>query len=299
MFDYIKNLLRALRLPFVSVSVLPFILGSLLAKRNFNAVNFLLGLFAVLTTHLSANLINDYADSKSGADWQDRKFYNFFGGSKLIQENKFSEAFYLRTSILLSSLACLSIALLALFLRNPAIIGFYIIILLLAWSYSEGPLRLSYRGLGEVVIFILFGPALVMGGYFIQTGIFPDIISFLISLPLGFLTTAVLFANEIPDFPTDEQSGKHTWIKFTGQEKAFMLYYVLIFCAFFFIALGVAFGYLGLLSLASLIFIFPALKAANILKTNFDDKIRLMDSSKLTIAAHSLVNVILILEAIL
>ena len=73
-------------LPFLSASVLPFVFGSLIIRDNFNLAGFLLGLVAVMSTHLSANLINDYADSKSGADWQDRSFYGLFGGSKLIQE---------------------------------------------------------------------------------------------------------------------------------------------------------------------------------------------------------------------
>jgi 1,4-dihydroxy-2-naphthoate octaprenyltransferase len=56
--------IRALRLPFIVVSILPFIYGSLIERRGFNYGGFLLGLSAVISTHLSANLINDYADSR-------------------------------------------------------------------------------------------------------------------------------------------------------------------------------------------------------------------------------------------
>jgi len=66
----LKLLIRALRLPFSSASILPFICGSVLAKADFKWLNFFLGLSAVLATHLAANLINDYADSKSGAKYQ-------------------------------------------------------------------------------------------------------------------------------------------------------------------------------------------------------------------------------------
>ncbi|MCX5701432.1 MAG: 1,4-dihydroxy-2-naphthoate octaprenyltransferase, partial [Candidatus Omnitrophica bacterium] len=68
----VKNIIRALRLPFLFASVLPFVFGSLIQKHNFNLSGFLWGLIAVIGAHLSANLINDYADSKSGVDWQDR-----------------------------------------------------------------------------------------------------------------------------------------------------------------------------------------------------------------------------------
>ena len=66
------NLVRACRLPFINASVLPFIFGSLINHRNFNLLYFILGLIAVSATHISANLINDYADALSGADWLDK-----------------------------------------------------------------------------------------------------------------------------------------------------------------------------------------------------------------------------------
>jgi len=140
-----SNLVRALRLPFITASILPFVFGSLLAKNNFNLSNFFLGLICAIGMHLSANLINDYADSKSGADWQDRKFYNFFGGSKLIQEGILSEKFYLNAAVICFIIASLSIVLLAVILQSLLIIGLYFLILFLAWSYSIKPLAFSYH----------------------------------------------------------------------------------------------------------------------------------------------------------
>lgn len=297
--DKLKNLIRALRLPFSTASILPFIFGSLLVRNQFKFLHFILGFFAVLCTHLSANLINDYADSKSGADWLDKKFYGFFGGSKLIQEKVFSEKFYLVASVVCFSLAFTCIVTLAAILKSMSIIVIYLAIVLLAVSYSKKPLQFSYRRTGEFIIFFLFGPVLVMGGYFIQTGIFPTVESFILSLPFGFLTTAILFANEIPDFPEDKKAGKFTWVSIMGPERAYLLYYTLVFCAFLCIILSVVLGFLKPIALLSLIFILPALKAAGILKKFFADKKRLIESSKLTIAVQAVVSIILILGAVL
>jgi len=299
MYNNLKNLIRALRLPFTGASVLPFIFGSFLARPDFSALSFLLGLMAVISTHLSANLMNDYADSKSGVDWKDRNFYKFFGGSKLIQEKVFSEKFYRNLAIFLSFLAGFSVIILAVRLRSIAIIGYYLLVLFLGWSYSAKPLQFSYHRVGELIILILFGPALVMGGYFIQTEIFPTREGFLLSLPFGLLTTAILYANEIPDFLDDREAGKFTWVGLVGQEKAFVLYYLLISFAFIAVVLSIFLGYLSRLSLFSLIFILPALKAAGVLKRCFPDKIKLLESSKLTIAAHTLVSLVLILDVFL
>lgn len=296
---YLSNFVRALRLPFVTASGLPFILGSFIAKTHFDYLRFLFGFIAAVSTHLSANLINDYADSKSGADWMDLRFYAFFGGSKLIQENVLAEKFYLHAAVFFALVSLISVVALSVLLQSVSVLGFFLAILLLAWSYSTKPLQLSYHRLGEFIIFILFGPALVMGGYFIQTKIFPAKEALLISLPIGFLVTAILFANEIPDFPDDTLAGKFTWVSISGQKNAYLIYYALVFFAFLSVALNLMSGYQGIFALSAFIFILPAMKAARILKSSFQDKLKLMESSQLTIAVHAMVSIALIIDLLI
>jgi len=290
------NIIRALRLPFITASILPFIFGSLLAGRIFKGIPFLLGLACAACAHLSANVINDYADSKSGADWQDRKFYGLFGGSKLIQENVLSERFYLRLAVIFLLISFFCAVLMSILLKNLMIIVMYLAIMILAWLYSVKPVQFSYRMLGECIIFILFGPALVMGGYYIQTGILISGKSILLSLPFGFFTTAILFANEIPDFSTDKSSGKNTWVNLLGLKDSFVLYYLLMSLGFLAIALALFLGYLGWPAAVSLLFILPVLKAGRILKEDYQDKMKLIQSSKTTIAIQAWVSIILILD---
>ncbi|MFC1658289.1 prenyltransferase [Candidatus Omnitrophota bacterium] len=290
---------RAFRLPFILASILPFIFGSCIDKSSFLFMRFFIGLITVALTHLGANLINDYADSKYGADWQDRKWHTFFGGSKLIQEGVLPERFYLNAAKFCFAAACACILLLSFILHNLLIIGLYALILFLGFSYSHKPLVFSYRRLGELIIFILFGPAVVMGGYFIQTQIFPDPRSFILSLPFGFFTTAILYSNEVPDFQDDLKAGKLTWVNFLGQEKAFLLYCILIFSGFFCIGLNIIIGNLSLISALAFIFIFPALRAAYILRRFHDNKKALKGSSRITIALQALVSIILIADILL
>lgn len=298
--DYtLSNIARALRLPFVSASALPFIAGSVLAKANFSIGKFILGFLAVVATHLSANLINDYADSQSGADWQDRQFYGFFGGSKLIQEGVLSERFYLVLSLCFAALALISILIIVLISRDVLILGYFIIIICLAWAYSYKPLQFSYKRWGEVVIFSLFGPAVVMGGYYIQTGIFPSLKAFMISLPFGFLTTAILFVNEIPDFPQDIKAGKRNWVSIFGVKNAYKGYSALLVLVYLSIIICIALGYLRVLSLISLLFLPIAFKAIRITSKHHDDKMRLLEPSQLTIKLQTLISIILILDILI
>lgn len=294
-----KNYLRALRLPFITASFFPFLLGSLANKACFSFSSFLLGLICALTTHLGANLINDYADSKSGADWQDKKFYKFFGGSKLIQEGVFSEKFYLKNAILYFSLALVSVIILAIKLQNLSILGYYLLILLLGFSYSHKPLRLSYHRLGELTIFLLFGPALVMGAIFIQTQSFPTLKGFMLSLPLGLFTTAILFANEIPDYYDDLKAKKNTLVSLFKPEKSFIFYCFLLGLGFLSIILNVILGYLGSAAIFSLLLVIVGYKAAKILKQSYNQKLELVNSAKMTIGLHNLISIILLLSLIL
>ncbi|MFA6216850.1 MAG: prenyltransferase [Candidatus Omnitrophota bacterium] len=292
------NFIRALRLPFITASFFPYLAGALLAKPHFNALGFFLGLITVISTHLSANLLNDFADSKSGNDWQDKTFYSFFGGSKLIQESIFSERFYLYAALIFSFVACVCVFALAVALKSVLVLWLFFVILILAWGYSAQPVKLSYRKWGEVVIFVLFGPVCVMGGYFIQSGVFPAFKSFLLSLPFGFLTTAILFANEVPDYSDDLAVGKYTWVSFMGQEHAFWVYSALIACALVCVGINIMRGFLSPFAWVSLATLIPALKAARILKGSARDKPRFVESSKLTIAIHTLVSMAVLLGLI-
>ncbi|PIU41358.1 MAG: hypothetical protein COS99_05720 [Candidatus Omnitrophica bacterium CG07_land_8_20_14_0_80_42_15] len=295
----VKDLARALRLPFAAATALPFIFGSLIDKQHFDLIKFILGITVALSMHLSANLINDYADSKSLADWQDLGFYKFFGGSKLIQEGVLSEVFYLWLGAFFALISAVSAVALALISNSLLIIGIFLFIFFLSWSYSLKPLQLSYHRMGEIVVFILFGPVLVMGGYFIQTGIFPDLKSFILSLPFGFFTTAILYGNEIPDFENDKKSGKLTWVGILGNDRAYIIYLALVCFAFLSILFSVTSGYISPLALFTFVLVPVAVRSAGIFKKYPKEKIKLVESAKLTIAMHVFASVILIIVVIL
>lgn len=294
-----NEIVRALRLPFITASIFPFIVGSLIEKTHFRVSAFILGLICVSFTHLGANLINDYADSKSGADWKDKRFFGFFGGSKLIQEGVLSDRFYLKLAIFCFFIALTSVILLSFILNNLTVIGYYVLILFLGFSYSHKPLQFSYHKFGELIIFILFGPAVVMGGYYIQTQIFPSLEVFLLSVPFGMFTTAILYSNEVPDYQEDMNSGKVTLVNLVGQKRAYIIYYILIILGYLSIIFNILFGNLSFLSLLVLIFMVFSIKAAMILKKFPYDKMKLIDSSKLTIAVQALVSLVLILDMLL
>jgi len=288
--------IRALRLPFVGASVLPYVSGSLSVDASFRLPPFLLGLVAVVATHLAANLVNDHADSASGVDWADRTRYPFFGGSKLIQDGVLSPRWFLASAVGFSAVALIATVGLGAFLGRLDAVLFSVAILFLAWSYSHGPLRLAYRGWGEEVIFLLFGPATVVGGAFCQLGHLPGASIFVLSVPFGLLTTAILVANEVPDADADAQGGKRNWVHRLGRQRAYLAFAGLVSGAYVLIVGLVFAGVLGVLALGSLAAVPLGWLATGILRKRYDDKHALVSSSRCAIVLHAFVSLFLILD---
>jgi 1,4-dihydroxy-2-naphthoate octaprenyltransferase len=89
----------------------------------------------------------------------------------------------------------------------------------LAYFYHAPPLRLSYRGIGELAVAATYGPLICAGTFLVQRGGIP-IATVLISLPLGLLIAAFLWINEFPDFAADAMSGKRTLVVRLGRAAA-------------------------------------------------------------------------------
>ena len=100
------------------------------------------------------------------------------------------------------------------------------------YFYTAPPLRLAARsGLGELSIGLLFGPVLTMGTVFAFSGCH-SFDAFLIGIPLGLFTTAILWINEFPDTPSDIATGKIHLVAKMGVENARWGYVALLSLAY-------------------------------------------------------------------
>jgi 1,4-dihydroxy-2-naphthoate octaprenyltransferase len=227
-------LIRTLRAPFLTASGMPVLLGAFAASWHagvFAFDRFLLTLGAVLCVHAGANVANDYYDYVTGADTMNPEPTPFSGGSRVIQDGLVSA----RASLALS-IALFAAGLVMGLILNSMIPGNKVILLgsagiLCGFLYSAVPAKLSYRGLGEVVIFIAFGPLTVMGAYLCQAGEL-NLFSFLISIPAGLLVLAILLVNEVLDLEWDSKAGKRTLAVRLGQGRAYWLFLIVYLTAF-------------------------------------------------------------------
>jgi 1,4-dihydroxy-2-naphthoate octaprenyltransferase len=137
--------------------------------------------------------------------------------------------------------------------RAPAILGIGIAGLLLAYQYHAPPLKLSYRGAGELAVALCYGPLIATGTYLVQTQDAP-LGTALAATPLGLLIAGFLVINEFPDYAADKTANKKTLVVQLGRARAVRLFtsievYAFAFLAalpFFGASLGVLGGMIGL-----------------------------------------------------
>ncbi|MDD5705125.1 MAG: prenyltransferase [Kiritimatiellae bacterium] len=236
--DAMERACRAMRLPFLGASVLPFAAGVSQAgvTRGWGAV--LLGLLAVAATHLAANMINELADAASGADAQDPARYTHFGGSKQLQRGELSPRWYRRAVAVMLTIAALALIVLAARLQSCRPLWWGVAAAALAWAYSAPPWRLMSRGAGEAAVGLLFGPATVLAGWFCGTSRPAGLRVWLLACALGLLTAGVLSANEVPDAADDARVGKRHMVVRLGASHGWRLYALICLAAA--VALGAA-----------------------------------------------------------
>jgi 1,4-dihydroxy-2-naphthoate octaprenyltransferase len=203
--------LRTTRLPFLSATAVPVLLGIAVAASHgaFTWWTALLTVIGASFAHLAINVTNDIFDTRSGADEANTTPTQFSGGSRV--------AIYDLVS--LRGLAWVALGLFA----AAAAIGIVLVAvtgsLTLLWigiagiaigvAYTAPPLKLVYRGLGELAVALGFGPILLLGAYVVQTGRLSWEPAVLSVVP-GILVSLILFVNEIPDRRSDAEAGKRT-----------------------------------------------------------------------------------------
>jgi len=202
--------LQASRLPSQAYICLPLLLGQLMARSA--GVGFSLSVLAWvqlfgLCIQLYIVYANDVADVEGDA--LNRTFTLFSGGSRVIPDHLISRDPLRRAAwtMALASLACaLPVHLHA---SRPLLPGLGLAAVLLLQLYSFPPVRLSYRGGGEVLQVLGTGVVLPLYGYYAQAGALAGLPWLVVAMALP-AHAACAVATAIPDAPADTAIGKHT-----------------------------------------------------------------------------------------
>ena len=261
-------LFLASRPQYLGASVAPVLVGAALGYAvagSFHLGFFVLATLAIMALHGGANVVNDYFDSRSRNDWVNENPTPFSGGRQFIQKGILSPKATLLTGLgYLAVGAGIGLVIVALS-RSMFILGIGVAGVLGAFFYTAGPLRLGYRGVGEIVIGFLFGILPVYGSYYLQARAI-DLLPLLPALIVAILIFLVILVNEFPDLPADRQVDKRTMIVVLGIPACVVIYRATLAASY--VAAGIMLlhgttffgGFFYLLTLPVAIF---AMRAAN------------------------------------
>jgi 1,4-dihydroxy-2-naphthoate octaprenyltransferase len=199
---------------------------------------FLLSLVGGLSIHAFGNIVNTYVDFARGLDRQENQ-----ADDRAIVDGSVTprQVQCIALACLLSGIAA-TVALAGHVAGLPAdsssafspLSNFLLLVLLgtfLAYSYTGWPLYLKYRRLGDVAIFLCFGPLLVEGAFFVHTGRL-SLEALMYSIPLGLLTENILHANNARDIDIDLAAGAMTLANTIGFAASYKVFQALYLAAF-------------------------------------------------------------------
>ena len=204
-------------------AIAPVVVASSLAGSEFNWSRAVLALTVGIWLQIGVNFANDYSDGIKGTD-DDRVGPIRLVASGLASANSVKRAALV--SFFIASIAGLWLSILTSFVLIP--IG--LICIAAAWGYTGGKNPYGYRGFGEISVFIFFGIVATVGSFYVQSEKI-TLMSFIVAIPMGALSCAILTVNNIRDLDKDKVAGKRTFAVRVGDLKARRIYVSLLILA--------------------------------------------------------------------
>jgi 1,4-dihydroxy-2-naphthoate octaprenyltransferase len=260
--------LRAIRPFSFPASVVPVAVGAACAGAlgSVSWGGFALTLVGCVALQAGTNLVNEFYDWRMGADHS-----GSLGASRAILAGWLSPR-----AVLWAGLACFGVGCAAGFALVAAIgwpiLALGLIGVPLAYGYTAPPLKLAYRGLGEVTVFLLMGPLMVLGAYLVhrESNLALPLAA---SIPVGCLVAAILQANNVRDLDDDRRLGKRTLATILGRRGARLEYDVLLAGAYLSLLAGSLIGVMPWTALLALASLPLALRVRAIVATGVDPSV--------------------------
>lgn len=255
--------IQAVRTFSYPASMIPCLLGAMFAflMGNGHVTWYLLPFIVVslLLLHSASNVISDVDDYRLGVDDKDT-----LGGSRVLTDELLKPRAMFRFGLTLFGLA-IFFGLPIIFDRGLIILWFGLLGILGGFFYTGRPVGFKYIALGDIIIFLMYGPAIVTGTFYALTGTF-DLSVVLASTPVGLLVAGILQANNLRDIIHDRKANIRTLATIFGEKFAKGEYVFLIAGAYLTVLILVILNFLSLWALLVFISLPVALKNMNMIK---------------------------------
>jgi len=286
----VKAWLQAVRAFSFTASMLPVLLGAAIAMHYTGEVTWLLlpvALICSLLLHAGTNTISDYYDYKNNVDTD----YSY-GSSRVIVEGLLPAKSLLTAGVIAFAIAAL-LGVILIAARGWPVLVLGVIGLLGGFFYTAKPFAYKYIALGDLLVFILMGPLMVVGSDFVLTGQFHTT-ALIASMPIGCLVAAILSANNLRDIKHDTQAGIKTLANVLGHNGARIEYYILLVSAYLAVAAMVATQILSMWSLLVFLSLPIALKRIKLVhRTKPEDIVSIAQLDVQTAQLHLLFGILL------
>lgn len=295
-----------IRAPFLSSIIAPLVTGTLLSVKItgiFNIPEFILVLISGLGLHIATNVYNDIYDTIQGTDRVNVHRNEYSGGSGvLLDKPELMEKMYFlaRTGLVIALVSTLGLMFFISKVLWIYLWGLYFLSAFFSKFYTAAPVKLAYRGLGEVSVWFAFGPMAVTIAA-ISQGLFPDM-HILLLMPLsGFSTLSILLIGQLIDIEADIKGGKHGVASRLGTRPTSIIY-VLVQIAIVINTIALFFLFQGnalplLLCLVPYVLIFP--RAGISVIKHHDNPDELKKVAGMTVKIHLLFSILLIVGLII
>jgi len=255
---------------------------------------FTLTLTGAVFIHAATNLINDYYDVRNGVD-------SIEAATALYRPHPLVEGKIPAGSVHITSYALFAAgSLIGLYLaatRGWPILAIGAVGVAASLAYTAPPISYKYIALGEFSVFLMWGPLMVEGTYYVQRQNF-SLEALFISIPFGVIVALVLLANNLRDISHDKSRHIRTIAITLGAQKGFYLYAGLVALAYLSILLMLATTVLSLWSLIVFLSLPIAVKLLRIMTEKIPDDADAR-TAQLDTAFGLLLLVSLILETLL
>lgn len=251
-----------------SASVIPVLVGAMAALHFEGEVLwwlFPIVLIASVLLHIGTNLVSEYFDYAKGVDRDET-----FGSSRVLVEKLLEPKAVLWTGYLCFAVGFI-LGLVLVYFRGTPMLALGIIGILGGIFYTGWPIGYKYFGLGDLLVFALMGPLMVIGSYFSLTGTF-NIDVLYMSLPIGFLVAAILNANNLRDIMHDTNAGIKTMANLIGLRASKIEYYILVSASYVSIIVMVLMDVLEPWALIVLLSLPPSIKNIKLISKAQENK---------------------------
>ena len=211
----------------------------------------------VMFAHLGMNLLDDWFDYYKGSGEARKKVASEGFRGRMTKFPYLTSGEATPKQLILAAGAFLAVAalmgIIVFIIRGKMILWWMLAGFIIGYSYSGGPLKLGFRGLGELVIFIMFGPLMMTGVYYAITGEMTPKIAWL-STAVGLLVTNIVYTHSVLDAIPDKKMGKFTMAHLMGSDKGMLfLSFLLNVVPYVLVVVGVALEQLHPAYLAALV----------------------------------------------